>query len=123
LPKWLSPFEDQWFAPGTRSPPIRSETSYVIESQLFAATDEDDAYRIVSGWITDEGFSDSHHDGKGDLTSLFALGIHEIEEIVGLNDLPEAIHELYGVRLPSVIPSEVDYKGAPVSIWAFGRRV
>ena len=102
--------EDQWFTPGTVGPPIRSQLSYAIDAQLFAALDEEDAYRIASGWIADNGFSDSDHDGPGDLTRTFALGIHQIEEIVCLEDLPAAIHGLYGVCLPGVSCGE----GAPL---------
>ncbi len=102
--------EDQWFTPGTDGPPIRSRLSYAIDAQLFAALDEEDAFRIASAWIADNGFSDSNHDGPGDLTHMSTLGIHQIEEIVCLEDLPAAVHGLYGVGLPGVNCGE----GAPL---------
>ncbi len=102
--------EDQWFAPGTGGPPIQSRLSYSLDAQLFAALDAEDAYRIVSDWVTNNGFSDSNHDGPSDLTRVTTIGIHQIDEIVCLEDLPAAVHSLYGVSLPG---SEVDQEGMP----------
>lgn len=106
--------EDQWFAPGMAEPPIRSEKHYLIEAQLFSASDEEDAYRIASNWITNGSFSDSNHDGLGDLTQIFGVGIHNIEEIVRLNEIPNAINDLYGLSLPVFAIDEIDQDGVPL---------
>jgi hypothetical protein len=106
--------EEQWFAPGTGGPPIRSERHYALDAMLFAAADEEQAYRTVSDWLANEGFSDAHHDGPGDLTRIFAIGIHQLEEVGRLSELPTAVHEQYGISLPGFYLDDVDASGAPI---------
>jgi hypothetical protein len=105
--------ENLWFAPGTSAPAIRSERSYHVESQLFAAPDAEAAYRLASEWLP--GFSDSNHDGPGDQTRSFAAGLHELEEILPrAGELPSAVRELYGVDVGRYDPSDVDADGVPL---------
>ena len=106
--------EEQWFAPGTAGPPIRTERHYALDAMLFAAADEQQAYSTVSDWLANEGFSDAHHDGPGDLTRIFAIGIHQLEEIGRLNELPTAVHEEYGISLSGFYLDDVDASGAPI---------
>jgi hypothetical protein len=88
--------EDKWF---DGSKLIKSEKSYAIHSQLFAAENEDKAYEKVADWLQNEGFSDSNHDGPGDLTEMSAMGIHQIDEIVPLDQFEVAAKDIYGVSL------------------------
>lgn len=107
--------EEQWFAPGTVcGPPIKVERVYSITQRLLAANDEEDAYRIVSGWLDNDGFSDSHHDGPGDLTEFFGVGIHQLAEVLFLDDFSSAACDLYGISLPNVEPGDVDENGVPL---------
>src|SRR6476660_1010354 len=71
--------EEQWFAESREGPPTRTARKYRIDGLLFAAADEDDAFRIASEWLANDAFSDSNHDGEGDLTRIFAIGIHQLE--------------------------------------------
>jgi hypothetical protein len=104
--------EEQWLGSGAKV--VRTETSYAIHSQMLSAIDEESAYEKVKGWLDNEGFSDSNHDGAGDMTKMYALGIHQIEEIVSLDELVEAAAGPYGVDLPVFSLAAVDKKsGAP----------
>jgi hypothetical protein len=104
--------EDQWFAPGTDGQPVQVERRHHIEAQLFAAADAEAAYRTAVGWLP--GFSDANHDGPGDLTRIFAVGLHQLEEvIVGLAELPAAVQGLYGVDVGGYDPSEAEAAGVP----------
>ena len=104
--------EDQWFAPGTAGPPIRAERRQYIDAHLFAADDEDGAYRTAVDWLP--GFSDSNHDGPGDLTRMFAVGLHQLEEVSPrVADLSTAVREVYGVDVGGYDPSAVDAAGIP----------
>lgn len=68
--------EDQWFAPGTDGPPVRTERRHHVAAHLFAAADEEAAYRTAVGWPP--GFSGANHDGPGDLTRLFTVGFYQL---------------------------------------------
>ncbi len=104
--------EEQWFAPGNAESPIKVERRHHIDAILFAATDEDEAYRMAIDWLP--GFSDSHHDGVGDLTRMFAVGLHELDEVsLRVADLSAAVREMYGVDVGKYDPSMVDITGLP----------
>jgi hypothetical protein len=104
--------EERWFAPGTSGPPIRSGRRYYVESTLFAAVDAEAAYRMAEESL--RGYSDANHDGPGDLTRYFALGIHQLEALVEPPaDLPEAVQRPYGVGVGLYDPAEVDAEGIP----------
>jgi hypothetical protein len=106
--------EEQWFEPYTNGLPICTERAYRLNDRLFAAADEEDAYRMASGWLKNEAFSDSDHDGPGDLTRIFAIGIHQLEEIARLSEVSEEAHDLYGISLPGFYLGDVDSNGVPV---------
>ena len=110
----VSAIEEQWFAPGTDGPPIRTQRMYGIEQTLFAATDEEDAYRIVSQWLEQGNYADMNHDGDGDLTRYFGTGIHQLEEIVTLDTFPAAVRDIYGVSLPEFSLAHLDGNGVPI---------
>lgn len=104
--------EDQWFGPGTDGPPIRAERRHHIAAHLFAATDAEAAYATVTDWLP--GFSDANHDGSGDLTRMFPVGLHQLEEVLPrLAELPAAVRDLYGVDVGGFDPSDVDAAGVP----------
>jgi hypothetical protein len=92
----------------------RAERKYNTVVHLFAAEDEEDAYKIVSGWINGESFSDANHDGTGDVTKIFALGIHDLTEIESLSQLQAKTHDIYGVDLPGFYLGDLDKKGIPL---------
>ncbi|QEH39202.1 hypothetical protein OJF2_78160 [Aquisphaera giovannonii] len=105
--------EERWFAPGTGGPPVRSERRHLVESFLFAAPDAEAAYEVAAGWLP--GFSDSNHDGRGEETALFALGLHQLEELIPrLGELPSAAQEHYGIDLGLYDPDDVDADGVPL---------
>ncbi len=106
--------EEQWFAPGTDGPPIETERTYQIEQLLFGAMDEDDAYRIVCDWLANDAFSDADHDGCGDSTRYFGVGIHQLEELTWMDEFLTAVHDLYGVSLPHFNMEDVDANGVPI---------
>ncbi len=104
--------ENQWFAPDTSGPAIRSERRHHIAGQLFTATDEEDAYRKAIEWVP--GFSDSNHDGPGDLTQIFAVGLHQLEELIpGAGELIAALRQPYGADIGTFDPLDVDDAGVP----------
>ncbi len=104
--------EDQWFDSGADCPPTRFERQYHIDAFLFAATDEEAAYCTAVGWLP--GFSDVNHDGHGDLTQMFAVGLHQLEEVTHRRDqLSAAVGEVYGVDLGGFDPGDVDATGVP----------
>lgn len=106
--------EEQWFAPFTDNSPIRTSRTYRLEELLYAAQDEEAAYQCASQWIANHAFSDSNHDGEGDLTKYFALGIHQLEEVTPLNEIPEKAHNLYGIPLTGFSLSDIDQHGVPL---------
>ena len=106
--------EEQWFAAGREGPATRTARRHRIDDLLFAASDEDDAYRIAMDWLANDGFSDANHDGEGDLTRIFALGIHQLEEVAWLNEVAVKTHELYGIALPGFYLGDVDSSGVPL---------
>ena len=110
----VSAIEEQWFAPGTDGPPIRTQRMYGIEQTLFAATDEEDAYRIVSRWLEQGNYADMNHDGDGDLTRYFGIGIHQLEEVETLDAFPAAVRDISGVSLPEFSLAHVDRNGVPI---------
>jgi hypothetical protein len=92
----------------------RIERKHSIQDLLFAAEDEEDAYKIVYGWIEGESFSDRNHDGIGDVTRIFALGIYNLTEIDPLSQLQAKTHDIYGVDLPGFYIGDLDSQGIPV---------
>ena len=105
--------EEQWFAPYTNTPPIRIEREYFVRSQLFIARDAEAAYQIASDWLP--GFSDSNHDGPGDLTLFSAIGIYELEEVIpNASELLAAAREPYGVDVGGYGPWATDSAGVPI---------
>jgi hypothetical protein len=106
--------EEQWFADSREGPPTRTARKHRIDDSLFAAADEDDAFQIASEWLANDGFSDSNHDGEGDLTRIFAVGIHQLEEVARIGELREKAQELYGIALPGFYLGDVDVSGVPV---------
>src|SRR5262245_15030478 len=121
--QWLGPanvvqvragHEPRWFAAEDRDKVIRAERHYWIDQQLFAADDEKDANRIVHDWLDSHAYSDSDHDGPGDVTQWFGMGIHQLEEVTTTAEFSAAVRELYGVTLPNFDPSEVTAQGIPI---------
>lgn len=106
--------EEQWFAASREGPPTRTERRHRIDDLLFAASDEDDAFRIASERLANDAFSDSNHDGDGDLTRIFAIGIHQLEEVARVSEVAEKTHELYGIALPGFYLGDVDSSGVPL---------
>ncbi len=105
--------EDQWFAPGTDGPPVRAERRHHLDAHLFAAADAEAAYRTAAGWLP--GFADANHDGPGDLTRVFAVGLHQLEEVFPRRaELSAAVDELYGVDVGGFDPCAVDAAGVPL---------
>jgi len=110
--------EEEWFASfasGTDASPAHSEVEYYVESRLFAAANEEEAYRTACDWLP--GFEDANHDGKGDLTRYYAVGIHDIEEVDCAPDqLFEAVKhkDEYGVDVGRYHPKAVDAAGVPL---------
>lgn len=107
-------WEEQWFAPGTDAPPVKVQRGYLIQQHLFTAKDAHDAYRIVSGWLENNAYTDSNHDGDGDLTRYFGIGIHQLEEVTFLDDFSSALRDLYGINLPQINLADVDENGVPL---------
>lgn len=113
--------EEHYWAGKECGPPDRIERTYGIDDCLFAAADEEAAFRMASDWVGDPenqersgGYFGSHHDGPGDLTKIFALGIHQLEEVTPLDSFDEAIHERYGLDLPGFYFGNVDSSGVPL---------
>ncbi|MDX1944405.1 MAG: hypothetical protein SFU86_03285 [Pirellulaceae bacterium] len=106
--------EEQWFAPGTIGPPVRCERRYRVDEMLFAAADEEAAYRTATNWLSAEAFSDQNHDGPGDLTRIFAIGMHQLDEIAPLSQVAEQASDLYGIDLPGFCLGDVDENGVPI---------
>lgn len=74
---------------------VRFETSYYLNTSLFSASDADTAYSKALDWS--DCFGDANHDGPGDLTEYSCVGIHELEDLVALDDLHQELAERYGV--------------------------
>ena len=105
--------EEQWFAPGTSGPPIRSERRHYVESSLFAASDAERAFEMACEAL--RGCSDANHDGPGDRTEYFALGLHQLEELTErLADLAEAVRGPNGLGVGLYDPADVDADGVPL---------
>ena len=110
--QYVMVYEDQWFAPDTDGPPIRSEKCYRVVSQLYAATHAEEAYRLAVSWLP--GMRDSSHDGDGDLLLEYSTGLHQIEEVTsGGDDLQLALRDDYGVEVGRYDPRDVDADGMP----------
>ena len=92
----------EWHENDNTTTVLRVQKHYHVNQHLFSATDEESAYRMVSGWIQDGGFSDANHDGPGDLTRYYAIGIHDLEEIESLDNFTGKVREIYGVCLPVI---------------------
>jgi hypothetical protein len=104
--------EEVWFAPGDwGGTPARAERVYAVGMHLFLAADEDGAYAEAQGWIDSGAFSDANHDGAGDRTHIFALGLHQLEEVGTFRRLPAEIREPGGVELPGISLADVDGDG------------
>ena len=79
---------------------------------MFAAADAEAAYRVACEWLP--GFEDANHDGRGDRTRMFAVGIHQIEDVLPApDDLPREVRELYGVDVGGYDQVAVDPAGVP----------
>jgi hypothetical protein len=105
--------EEQWFAPEISGPPTRSERRHYVESSLFAAPDAEAAYEMVCESL--RGYSDANHDGPGDRTEYFALGLHQLEELTErLADLTEAVQGPYGLEIGLYDPADADAAGVPL---------
>lgn len=114
--------EDKWFDDTNKLK--KSDKTYAIHSQLFAADDEDGAYAKVQGWLDNEGFNDTNHDGPGDITEMSAMGIHQIDEIVSLEQFETAAKDIYGVSLPvfhSATPPAVIHDKTELEIFLLRR--
>ena len=72
---------------------------------MFAAADAEAAYRVACEWLP--GFEDANHDGRGDRTRMFAVGIHQIEDVL------REVRELYGVDVGGYDQVAVDPAGVP----------
>lgn len=104
--------EEQWFAVNRKGPPVRTERKHRITDCLFGAVDEDDAFRIANEWLA--GYSDANHDGEGDLTRIFAVGIHELEEVGRVSKVAHDAQEMYGIALPGFYLGDIDASGVPL---------
>ncbi len=110
--QYVMVYEDQWFAPDTDGPPIRSEKCYRVVSQLYAALDAEVAYRLAVSWLP--GMRDSSHDGEGDLLLEYSTGLHQVEEaLFGCDDLPLALRTDYGLEVGHYDPKDIDAGGMP----------
>jgi hypothetical protein len=92
--------ENVWFGRGTGEV-ARSERHYHVEPIVLVAPDEDAAYEGALAELRDHPL-DSNHDGFGDRTHYFVLGIHDLVEVS-----PDAR------RLPGFALHDVDADGAP----------
>lgn len=106
--------EEQWFGPNKNGLPLRTDRRYRIDDLLFAAADEEAAFVMSTNWIIDDAFTDANHDGSGDLTRIFALGIHQLTEVGRVSEFPEKAHELYGLSLPGFYLGDMDCNGVPI---------
>ncbi len=113
--------EESYWTGKECGPPDRIERTYGADDCLFAADDEETAYSMASDWVGDPenqersgAYFDANHDGPGDLTKIFALGIHQLREVTSLDSLDEAIHEPYGLGLPGFYFGDVDSSGVPL---------
>jgi hypothetical protein len=106
--------EDQWFAnyhTGTNEPPIRTERRYGVDGRLFVATDEEAAYQWAVEVLDD---SDANHDGRGDLTRFYCIGIHQLKELRGHSEISTEVGREYGLHLPGFLTDDVDAQGVPL---------
>lgn len=108
--------EDQWFEYGYSSSAVPSQVrkDYQIEEMLFSAADVEAAYRAARSWIEGGAFTDANHDGDGDVTKYYALGIHELAETTCFSELSEELAGPYGVELPGFSISAVGAEGVPL---------
>lgn len=70
--------EHQWFRPGTEDPE-RVEQRYYIDSCLFVSENTEAAFQHAQSRVPD--FNDANHDGPGDLTKYYSLGLHDLEAL------------------------------------------
>lgn len=106
--------EDRWFERGLDHPPTRIERHFRIDPVLFAAADAEAAYLAASEWVTNDGFSDPHPEGAGDVSRIRALGIHQLQEVGRLGELAERVHEPLGLGLPGFNLNAIDVEGVPL---------
>lgn len=104
--------EDQWFKPETNVV-LRTERQYSIDAMLFAAADEHDAYKTATDWLENDGFSDANCDGYGDITRIFSVGIHQLEEVASLSDFADKSRDTYGLTLPNFWLPDIDSDDKP----------
>ena len=109
--------EEQWFENGYHSSPlIRSKKTYHLHQTLYAFPDAETAYQRIKEWV--DGDSDCNHDGEGDLTRFYNLGIHEIELLSSsLEDLSEDLPKQakdYGFSFGTFNITDVDENGIPL---------
>ena len=57
---------------------------------------------------------DMNHDGDGDLTRHFGIGIHQLEEVETIDEFSDAARDLGGVSLPEFSLADVDRNGVPI---------
>ncbi|CAN5738788.1 hypothetical protein BH10CYA1_BH10CYA1_34550 [soil metagenome] len=105
--------ENLWFL-SSAGATVRTEKNYGITCQLFAADAENQAYETVAEWLGSDSFSDSNHDGPGDLTKIYALGINQIEEVGTFSSLAATAKERYGADVAEFWLSDVDEQGIPL---------
>jgi hypothetical protein len=105
--------ENQWLSNGREQPPTRTMRQYRVEDLLYSAVDEEAAFRMADDWMANGAFSDRNHDGPGDFTLMFAIGIHELSEIVNANEVVAKAKELYGIVLPGFWLGDIDANGVP----------
>lgn len=104
--------ENQWFKPETNVV-LRTERQYSIDAMLFAAADEHDAYKTATDWLENDCFSDANCDGCGDITRIFSVGIHQLEEVASLSDFADKSRDTYGLELPNFSLADIDSDGKP----------
>lgn len=107
-------FEDQWFAPDTDGPPVRVERSYRVLAELFTAQDAEAAYQLAAHRLG--GYSDSSHDGPGDLRLEFPVGIYQVEDVTPIDDdiLAATDHEIYGLDVGGFDTNDMNAAGVPL---------
>lgn len=106
--------EERWFAACGNATPIRVEREYRIDNSLFAAADEEAAFQKAQAWVTSNAFADDNHDGPGDVTRIWAIGIHQLEEVARIEEVAGMAREIYGLDLPGFYLGDVDANGVPL---------
>lgn len=106
--------EERWFRQiqGMSTEEIdRVEKKYFLSSHLFAAPDRDHAYEKALNWIS--GFRDRNHDGSGDETCIYSIGIFDIIETTIVDPIEEKLNGLYGVNVGTIACNLITDGGVP----------